>query len=73
MSNLPYCTNQTILNSKPLPKPFVTKDNYAAVQCGKGLMVIFNNQQLKYCTTTKIAMTYVNKHRKGKSLGELPI
>lgn len=73
MNNFPYCSHPTILDPKPLPKPFTLAGGYAAVECGKGLMVIFNNQQLKYCTTENSALNYIKKHKKGKSLAELPI
>lgn len=71
--NLPNETHPTILDPKPLPKPFITKDGYAAVECGKGLMLIYNNEQLKFFKTEKAARTYVNKLRKGKSVAVLPI
>lgn len=46
---------------------------YAAVPCGKGLMIIHQGEQLKYCRTEKSARSFIDKHKKGKSLGKLPL
>lgn len=47
---------------------------YAAIPCGKSqLMVIHNGQQLKLCRTEASARKFIDAHRKGKSLGKLPI
>lgn len=70
---LPNVTHPTILNPKPLPKPFITKDGYAAVECGNGLMLIYDNEQLKFFRTEKAAHAHINKLRKGKSVAVLPI
>ncbi len=51
------------------------KDTYAAVPYGnKGYIIIHNGQQLeKLCRTEDSARKYINAHRKGKSLGKLPL
>lgn len=46
---------------------------YAAVPCGKGLMIIHQGEQIKYCRTEQSARNFIDKHKKGKSLGKLPI
>jgi hypothetical protein len=46
---------------------------YAAVPCDKGLMIIHQGEQLKYCRTEQSARSFIDKHKKGKSLGKLPI
>jgi len=46
--------------------------NYAAVPCGKQLMIIHNGQQLKLCRTEASARKFIDAHKKGKSLGKLP-
>ena len=71
--NLPYVTHPTALDPEPLPKPFITKDGYAAVEHGNGLMLIYNNEQLKFFKTEKAARAYVAKLQKGKSVAVLPI
>lgn len=51
------------------------RDEYAAVPFGKrGYIIIHNGQQLeKLCRTESSARNYINNHKKGKSLGKLPI
>lgn len=49
------------------------KDTYAAVPFGKQLMIIHNGQQLKVCRTESSARKFITDHKKGKSLGKLPI
>ncbi len=46
---------------------------YAAIPCGKQLMIIHNGQQLKLCRTEASARKYVDSLRKGKSVAELPL
>ena len=47
---------------------------YAAIPYGKSqLMIIHNGQQMKVCRTEKSARDFISKHKKGKSVGELPI
>ena len=47
---------------------------YAAVPYGKHLIVIHNGQQLeKLCRTESSARKYISDHRKGKSVGQLPV
>ena len=50
------------------------KDTYAAVPYGKkGYIIIHNGQQLKLCRTEASARKFIDAHKKGKSLGKLPI
>jgi hypothetical protein len=52
----------------------VGKGEYAAVPCGKSqLMIIHNGQQLKLCRTEASARKFIDAHKKGKSLGKLPL
>ena len=53
----------TVLDPKPLPKAFITKDGYAGVNFGSKLMIIYEGQQLKVCNTYKSAMDFIKKHR----------
>ena len=47
---------------------------YAAIPYGKSqLMIIHNGQQMKVCRTEKSARDFISKHKKGKSVSELPI
>ena len=47
---------------------------YAAIPYGKSqLMIIHNGQQMKVCRTEKSARKFISDHKKGKSVGELPI
>jgi hypothetical protein len=49
------------------------KDTYAAIPFGKQLMVIHNGEQLKVCRTESSARKFIDAHKKGKSLGKLPV
>jgi len=51
------------------------KDLYAAVPYGnKGYIIIHNGQQLeKLCRTEASARKYINDHKKGKSIAQLPV
>ena len=51
------------------------KDTYAAVPYGnKGYIIIHNGQQLeKLCRTESSARKYITDHKKGVSLGKLPV
>jgi hypothetical protein len=51
------------------------KDEYAAIPCGnKGYIIIHNGQQLeKLCRTESSARKYIIDHKKGVSLGKLPV
>lgn len=51
----------------------VGKGLYAAVPYGKELMIIHNGQQIKVCRTEASARKFIDDHKKGKSLGKLPI
>lgn len=51
----------------------IDKGNYAAVSCGKQLMIIHNGQQLKLCKTEASARKFIDAHKKGKSVAKLPI
>jgi hypothetical protein len=45
-------------------------DVYAAVPCGKGLMVIHKNEQLKFCRTESSARNFIQNHKKAnKKIG----
>lgn len=53
---------------------FIVSDGeYAAIPFGKQLMIIHNGQQMKVCRTEKSARKFISDHKKGKSVGELPI
>jgi hypothetical protein len=55
---------------------FIVGDgSYTAVPFGtKGYIIIHNGQQLeKLCRTEASAKKYINDHKKGKSLAELPV
>jgi hypothetical protein len=63
-----------ILDPNPFPMGFIVgKGEYAAIPCGKQLMVIHNGEQLKVCRTESSARKFIEAHRKGKSLGKLPV
>lgn len=49
------------------------KDEYVAVPFGNQLMIIHNGQQLKVCRTESSARKYINAHKKGKSVAQLPV
>jgi hypothetical protein len=52
----------------------VNKGEYAAVPYGNQYLIIHNGQQLeKVCRTEGSARKYIEAHRKGKPLGQLPI
>jgi hypothetical protein len=53
----------------------VSGGEYAAIPCGKkGYIIIHNGQQLeKLCRTESSARKYITDHKKGVSLGKLPI
>jgi len=51
----------------------IGKGNYAAIPFGKQLMVIYNGQQLKVCRTEASARKFIADHKKGVSLGKLPL
>jgi len=50
------------------------KELYAAVPYGnQGYIIIHNGQQLeKLCRTEDSAQKYINDHKRGKSIAELP-
>jgi hypothetical protein len=49
-------------------------DSYAAVPYVNGYIIIHKGQQLeKLCRTESSARKYISDHRKGKSLGKLPL
>lgn len=55
---------------------FIVGDgSYAAIPFGKrGYIIIHNGQQLeKLCRTEASAKKYINDHKRGKSLAELPV
>ena len=51
------------------------KEQYCAVPYGnKGYIIIHNGQQLeKLCRTESSARKYITDHKKGVSLGKLPL
>lgn len=51
------------------------KDTYAAIPYGnKGYLIIHNGQQLeKLCRTESSARKYINDHKKGNSMAQLPV
>ena len=51
------------------------KDSYAAIPYGnKGYLIIYNGQQLeKLCRTESSARKYINDHKKGNSMAQLPV
>ena len=50
------------------------KDEYAAIPYGNQYLIIHNGQQLeKLCRTESSARKYITDHKKGKSLGKLPM
>ena len=63
-------TNSNILDPKCGPLGFIVGDwddinsFYAAVPCGKGLMVIHQGKQLKKCRNTISARNFIEKYRK---------
>jgi hypothetical protein len=52
----------------------VNKGEYAAIPYCNQYLIIHNGQQLeKVCRTEGSARKYIEAHRKGKPLGQLPI
>jgi len=51
----------------------IGKGEYAAVPYGNQLMIIHNGQQLKVCRTERSARKFIQDHKKGKSVAQLPI
>ena len=50
------------------------RDEYAAIPYGNQYLIIHNGHQLeKLCRTESSARKYITDHKKGKSLGKLPI
>ena len=51
------------------------KDEYAAIPySNKGYIIIHNGQQLdRLCKTEASARKYITDHKKGASLGKLPL
>lgn len=48
---------------------FVTEDGYAAVPCGKRLVIIFNGEQLIDVKTEKQALKFIKEHRTNPQTG----
>ena len=52
----------------------VNNGEYAAIPYGNQYLIIHNGQQLeRVCRTESSARKYINDHKKGRSLAELPI
>ena len=51
----------------------IGKGDYAAIPFGKQLMVIYRGQQLKVCRTEASARKFIDDHKKGVSMGKLPV
>ena len=72
-------TNSSILDPQCGPLGFVIGDwddingFYAAVPCGKGLMVIHQGKQLKKCRNSTSARNYIDRHRRKRSIARLPV
>lgn len=51
------------------------KDTYAAIPyANKGYIIIHNGQQLeKLCRTESSARKYIQAHKRGKSVAQLPV
>lgn len=49
------------------------KDEYAAIPFGKQLMILHDGHQLKVCRTENSARKFINDHKKGKSVAQLPV
>lgn len=51
------------------------KDEYAAIPySNKGYLILHNGQQLeKLCRTESSARKYIQDHKKGKSVAQLPL
>lgn len=74
--------NPYILDAKPIEIGFLVGKNwedpnlYAAVPLmgsDTQLVIIHKGQQIKTCRNRKSAMNFINNHRKGKSVGKLPV
>jgi hypothetical protein len=72
-------SNSSILDPKCGPLGFTVGDwddinhFYAAVPCGKGLMVIHQGKQLKKCRNSISAHNFINKCMKKRSVARLPL
>ena len=72
-------TNSSILDPQCGPLGFVIGDwddingFYAAVPCGKGLMVIHQGKQLKKCRNSTSARNFIERHKRKRSVAKLPI
>ena len=51
----------------------IGKGDYSAIPFGKQLMVIYRGEQLKVCRTEASARKFIDDHKKGKSMGKLPV
>jgi len=51
----------------------IGKGEYSAIPFGNQLMILHNGQQLKVCRTEASARKFIDAHKKGKSLGKLPL
>lgn len=51
----------------------IGKGDYSAIRYGKQLMVIYRGEQLKVCRTEASARKFIDDHKKGKSMGKLPV
>ena len=50
------------------------REEYAAVPYGNQYLIIHNGQQLeKVCRTEGSARKYIQAHKKGKSVAQLPV
>ena len=72
-------SNSNILNPKCGSLGFTVGDwddinhFYAAVPCGKGLMVIHQGKQVKKCRNSTSARNFIDKCRKKRSVARLPL
>ena len=51
----------------------IGKGEYSAIPFGKQLMIIHNGQQLKVCKTEASARKFIDDHKRGKSVAQLPV
>lgn len=70
--------NSKILESKPIEMGFTVGKNaeYAAIPLmgsDTQLMIIHQGKQIKKCRNRKSALKFIEDHRKGKSVAQLPI
>jgi hypothetical protein len=70
---IPHNKNDDLLESVMKEGFIVGKGTYAAVPFGNQLMIIHNGQQLKVCRTEASARKFIDDHKKGKSMGKLPV